>query len=194
MMTPRQHAGEGTSRDGTSGDNASSEWRLVSRMLVPCQVRSVKAARDHVARLVVANSLDLLLDDTEVVTSEIVTNAIMHGSPAGLAVLLEVAVADSAVRVSVLDYSDRVPVLRELPPDDAQSGRGLHLIDSLAKSWGYRVMHRCRHAQHLARPGTDRHEGHRPLRPGIGEAGMSGAGDQIERWAYAPSPNVTAWP
>ena len=147
MTTPRRHAGDSTSKGGSpkdcaSGeDTASGEWRLVSRMLVPCQVRSVKAARDHVARLVVANSLDLLLDDTEVVTSEIVTNAIMHGSPAGLAVLLEVAVADSAVRVSVLDYSDRVPVLRELPPDDAQSGRGLHLIDSLAKSWGYHSCH-----------------------------------------------------
>jgi anti-sigma regulatory factor (Ser/Thr protein kinase) len=103
-----------------------------------------------VARLVVAHALDPLLADAEVVTSEIVANAIVHGSSAGLAVLLEVAVAASllevavaasAVRVAVLDYSDRVPVLRELPPDDAQSGRGLHLIDSLAKSWGYHSCH-----------------------------------------------------
>ena len=151
MTTPRGHAGDNTAKDGppkdcaaekdTAGkDTASGEWRLVSRVLVPCQARSVKAARDHVARVVVANALEPLLADTAVVTSEIVTNAIMHGSPAGLAVLLEVAVAASAVRVSVLDYSDHVPVLRELPPDDARSGRGLHLIDSLAKSWGY---HSC---------------------------------------------------
>ena len=92
------------------------------------------------ARLVVASGLESLLDDTEVVTSEIVTNAITHGSPAGLAVLLEVAVAANAVRVSVLDYSDQAPVPRELPPDSAENGRGLHLIDSLAKSWGY---HAC---------------------------------------------------
>ncbi len=64
----------------------------------------------------------------------------MHGSPAGLAVLLEVAVAASAVRVSVLDYSDQAPVPRALPSDSAESGRGLHLIDALAKSWGY---HAC---------------------------------------------------
>lgn len=167
MTTPRRHAGDSTSErgaleetaseDGVSRDiaakdgppkdcapgedTASGEWRLVSRVLVPCQVRSVKAARDHVARLVVAHALDPLLADAEVVTSEIVANAIVHGSSAGLAVLLEVAVAASAVRVAVLDYSDRVPVLRELPPDDAQSGRGLHLIDSLAKSWGYHSCH-----------------------------------------------------
>jgi hypothetical protein len=27
-------------------------------------------------------------------------------------------------------------VLRELPPEGGESGRGLHLINSLAKSWG----------------------------------------------------------
>jgi anti-sigma regulatory factor (Ser/Thr protein kinase) len=133
---------DGPPKDCAPGeDTASGKWRLVSRVLVPCQVRSVKAARDHVARLVVAHALDPLLADAEVVTSEIVANAIVPGSSAGLAVLLEVAVAASAVRVAVLDYSDRVPVLRELPPDDAQSGRGLHLIDSLAKSWGYHSCH-----------------------------------------------------
>jgi anti-sigma regulatory factor (Ser/Thr protein kinase) len=136
MTTPRQHAG-----DGTSGDNASGEWRLVSRVLVPCQVRSVKAARDHVARFVVASGLESLLDDVEVVTGEIVTNAIMHGSPAGLPVLLEVAVAPDAVRVSVFDHSDQAPMPRELPPDSAENGRGLHLIDSLAKSWGHHACH-----------------------------------------------------
>jgi anti-sigma regulatory factor (Ser/Thr protein kinase) len=114
-----------------------TDWQLVSRMLLPCQAQTVKAARDHVARLVLAHALEPLLDDTGLVTSEIVTNAILHGSPAGLAVLLEVAVATNAVRVCVLDYSDQVPLLRRLPPHSAQSGRGLHLIDSLAKSWGY---------------------------------------------------------
>jgi anti-sigma regulatory factor (Ser/Thr protein kinase) len=155
MTTPRRHAGDSASEDSASADgasedsasedsasedSASGEWRLVSRILVPCQVRAVKAARDHVARHVAACGLHPLLDDVGVVTSEIVTNAIMHGSPAGLAVLLEVAVTADAVRVSVLDYSDPVPVLRELSPDGAQSGRGLHLIDSLAKSWGH---HAC---------------------------------------------------
>jgi anti-sigma regulatory factor (Ser/Thr protein kinase) len=110
-------------------------------MLVPCQERAVKAARDHVARLVAAHGLESLLADAGLVTSEIVTNAIMHGSPGGLAVLLEVAVTAGAVRVSVLDYSDQVPVLRELPPDDVPNGRGLRLIDSLAASWGHHACH-----------------------------------------------------
>jgi anti-sigma regulatory factor (Ser/Thr protein kinase) len=125
-----------TTRRGVPEDNAAGEWRLVSRAEVPCQLRAVKEARDHVARVLAAADLESLLDAAGMVTSEIVTNALLHGSPAGLAVLLEVEVAAAAARVSVLDYSDQVPVLRELPPDDAESGRGLHLIDNLAKSWG----------------------------------------------------------
>jgi anti-sigma regulatory factor (Ser/Thr protein kinase) len=132
-MTTRPHTGTG------AGDSAG-EWRLAGRMLVPCDARAVSQARDHVARLVAAAGLAALLDEASMVASEIVTNAILHGSPAGLAVLLEVEVAapegPGAVRVAALDHSDQVPVLRELPPGDAESGRGLHLIDSLAKSWG----------------------------------------------------------
>jgi anti-sigma regulatory factor (Ser/Thr protein kinase) len=99
-------------------------------------MRAVKEARDHVTRLAADAGHQALLDDAGVLASEIVTNAILHGSPAGLPVLLEVAVSAAAVRVSVADYSDLVPVLGELPPDGAESGRGLHLINSLAKSWG----------------------------------------------------------
>lgn len=62
--------------------------------------------------------------------------------PAGLSVLLEVEVAvpevPGAVRVAALDYSDAVPVPRGRPADDAECGRGLHLIDSVAKSWAAR--------------------------------------------------------
>jgi hypothetical protein len=103
-------------------------------MLVPCQARTVKAARDHGGRLVLAHGLESLTEDIGLVTS-----AIVPGSPAGLAVLLEVAVTADAVRVSVLDYSEQ---LRELPPDGAQGGCGLHLIDGLAKSRGSGACHR----------------------------------------------------
>lgn len=70
MTTPRQHAGDstseggaseetasedGASKDGAPKDDACGEWRLASRVLVPCQAQAVKAARDHVARLVLAS-------------------------------------------------------------------------------------------------------------------------------------------
>jgi anti-sigma regulatory factor (Ser/Thr protein kinase) len=129
MTTTRPHAGAGA-------DDGAGEWRLVGGVEVPCELRAVREAREHVARLVSAAGLEWLLDDAELVASEIVTNALLHGSPAGRAVLLAVEVSAGAVRISVADYSDRRPVPRELPPDGAESGRGLHLIDSLAKAWG----------------------------------------------------------
>jgi hypothetical protein len=51
-------------------------------------------------------------------------------------------------------------------------------------------MHRGRHAQHLARPGTDRYEGHRPLRLTVlllgGRCSREGA-EQREHGAQAGS-------
>ena len=120
---------------------SADEWHLACRVLLPGQVSAVKTARDHAACLVMAHGLGSLLDDTVMVTSEIVTNAIVHGSPAGLPVLLEAEVAASALRVSVLDYSDQLPVLRQWAPGSAESGRGLNLIDALAKSWGGHACH-----------------------------------------------------
>ena len=129
-----------TTRPHAAAGDGDGEWRLVGGAEVPCELRAVREARQHVARLVATAGLDWLGDDAGIVTSEIVTNAILHGSPAGRAVLLAVEVTASmgpgAVRVSVADYSDQVPVRRELPPEGAENGRGLHLIDSLAKSWG----------------------------------------------------------
>jgi anti-sigma regulatory factor (Ser/Thr protein kinase) len=126
---------------GNTAEGASGEWRLASRMLVACRERAVKSARDHVTRVLSDSGLGWLLDDAQMVTSEIVTNAITHGSPVGLAVLLEIEISAGAARVSVLDYSERVPELHELPPEGAECGRGLHLIDGLAKSWGSRRCH-----------------------------------------------------
>jgi anti-sigma regulatory factor (Ser/Thr protein kinase) len=140
-MTTQQDPEDRPPRDIAPEHTSPEVWRLVSRVLIPCETRAVKSARDHVARLVRANGLASLLDESTVITAEIVTNAITHGSPAELAVLLEVEVAPDAVRVSVLDYSDQLPVLRDLPPEGAETGRGLHLINSLAKSWGSRTCH-----------------------------------------------------
>src|SRR5947207_10575135 len=104
MTTTRPHAGAGA-------DDRAGGWRLVGGAEVPCELRAVREAREHVARLVSAVGHQALLDDAGLVASEIVTNAIRHGSPAGRAVLLEVAAAADAVRVSVADYSEQVPVL-----------------------------------------------------------------------------------
>jgi anti-sigma regulatory factor (Ser/Thr protein kinase) len=65
-------------------------------------------------------------------TSELVTNAIHHGTGP-----VEVCLSwdDRAVRVEVSDRSSDRPVLRPIDRD-APSGRGLLLVDSLSSGWG----------------------------------------------------------
>jgi anti-sigma regulatory factor (Ser/Thr protein kinase) len=69
----------------------------------------------------------------ELLTSELVTNAVLHvGSEVGLAVRLTAR----AVRVEVRDASPEPPVPRHYE-DDALTGRGLRLVETMADAWGF---------------------------------------------------------
>lgn len=66
--------------------------------------------------------------------TEAVANAMVHG-PEGGEVVVQVDLVDAAVRVSVTDGSDALPVLRD-PDPGATGGRGVMLIDRLSRAWG----------------------------------------------------------
>lgn len=67
-------------------------------------------------------------------TSEFVTNGIVHGSGSITVVVLE---SEWGVRVEVTDAgSGTLPRIRESGPD-AESGRGLFLVDCLASRWDH---------------------------------------------------------
>jgi anti-sigma regulatory factor (Ser/Thr protein kinase) len=69
--------------------------------------------------------------------SELVTNAVTHGTQtAGTFVLLTVVCDAARLRVEVHDGSGDLPVLDEALPD-AESGRGLLLVTSLSAEWGF---------------------------------------------------------
>jgi anti-sigma regulatory factor (Ser/Thr protein kinase) len=65
-------------------------------------------------------------------TSELVTNVVRH---ARTDLRLEVSLRESILRVAATDDDPTLPALKSVGPD-AESGRGLYLIDSLAHSWG----------------------------------------------------------
>ncbi|WP_051939987.1 ATP-binding protein [Phaeacidiphilus oryzae] len=67
----------------------------------------------------------------ETVVSELVTNALLYGrGPVDLAI----ALTDEILRISVTDCGPALPLARSAGPD-AQSGRGLQIVESLALSW-----------------------------------------------------------
>ncbi|WP_406193881.1 ATP-binding protein [Kitasatospora sp. NBC_01560] len=70
------------------------------------------------------------------IVSELVTNAVVHGTPGGSRIQLVLAVGPTRLRIEVHDArADRGPLLRRSAPDD-ESGRGLLLVKSLSLRWG----------------------------------------------------------
>ncbi|MCW2598810.1 MAG: putative two-component sensor histidine kinase protein [Frankiales bacterium] len=99
-------------------------------------VFAAPAARRFVTEALHGWGRHAVLDATELVVSEMVTNAIRHG---GRPFRVSVSVLADAVRVSVTDPSPKLPTLRPDDPEVATGGRGLHLIAALARRWGTHV-------------------------------------------------------
>jgi serine phosphatase RsbU (regulator of sigma subunit)/anti-sigma regulatory factor (Ser/Thr protein kinase) len=77
--------------------------------------------------------LDSMLDSTELLVSEVVTNAVRFASrPVALRLL-----RTDVLRCEVADDSPQVPRMRHAEPGD-EGGRGLFLVDQLARRWGAR--------------------------------------------------------
>jgi anti-sigma regulatory factor (Ser/Thr protein kinase) len=72
-------------------------------------------------------------DVAVLLTSELVTNAIRHET--GETITLAVVCSGDRLRVEVHDTSCFVPVPVDAAPD-AESGRGLMLVESLSAEWG----------------------------------------------------------
>lgn len=73
-----------------------------------------------------------LSEDARLIVSELVTNAIVHGSGQ---VTLRLLHHVGLLRVEVIDESLRPPQMRTASFDDVH-GRGLILVDALAHGWG----------------------------------------------------------
>ncbi|CAL9636288.1 ATP-binding protein [Streptomyces sp. enrichment culture] len=71
----------------------------------------------------------------ELLTSELVTNALVHTEDGAV---LTATVGPRALRVEVRDFAGRPPRPRAPEPDERTNGRGLVLVESLADDWGVR--------------------------------------------------------
>jgi serine phosphatase RsbU (regulator of sigma subunit)/PAS domain-containing protein/anti-sigma regulatory factor (Ser/Thr protein kinase) len=99
----------------------------------PAQPEAVAKARDCAARQVAEWGLDHLSFSTELVVSELVTNAIRHASgPITLRLIL-----NDGLICEVSDGSSTFPRPRRARPDD-EGGRGLMLVSQLSRRWGTR--------------------------------------------------------
>ncbi|WP_121711335.1 ATP-binding protein [Streptomyces sp. E5N91] len=100
--------------------------------------RSVPLARRRAARLVAERGQPGLAGDAALVVSELMTNALLHGSVRGRLIRVHVTLGNRALRVEVSDpRGERLPRLRPVADADEQFGRGLLLVGTLATRWGW---------------------------------------------------------
>jgi anti-sigma regulatory factor (Ser/Thr protein kinase) len=97
----------------------------------PAVAPSVSAARSFVAESLAGSPLDLL-DDVQLMVSELTTNVIRHALTS-----FRVAIHHSRkeILVEVTDYGGGIPTMRSVRPD-APDGRGLQIVDMLSTRWG----------------------------------------------------------
>ncbi|MFF8479243.1 SpoIIE family protein phosphatase [Streptomyces sp. NPDC015414] len=119
--------------------NPLGSLRRVDRMaLQRHDVQGVRAARNFVRDYLIERDLPELVENLEIMASEIVTNALIH--------------ADTNVEISIREYPDRVhfeardtgvkpPIPTPITTSDeanatAEHGRGLSIVDVLSSAWG----------------------------------------------------------
>jgi anti-sigma regulatory factor (Ser/Thr protein kinase) len=109
----------------------------MSSTRLPASPRSAAAARRFLAGELGDLYEESLRDDALLLTSELVTNAVLH---AHTGVELSVVTGMDGIHVEVTDASPEVPRQRGAPPElDALEGRGLALVAALAGDWGVRL-------------------------------------------------------
>lgn len=99
---------------------------------LPPRLEAATQARRHVRQHLVAWELDDLVDPVVLLTSELVTNALLHARPV---ITVSVRRDGAGVRVEVGDGSGVQPVHRRRS-DTATTGRGVQLLDSVSDGWG----------------------------------------------------------
>ena len=117
--------------------------RAQTRLELAAQPTAPGVVRGHVRAVACEWGLAGLADTAELLASELAANAVLASQRLGIRADLAIVpvirlwlTCDGAVlAIHVWDGSDDMPVRRDPGPDEI-SGRGLMIIESLAKDWG----------------------------------------------------------
>ena len=91
-------------------------------------------ARRRVRAAIASWQIPVDQDAALLLTSELVTNAVRHEP--GQAVMLVISCSRGRLRVDVHDTARTWPAVADVPAD-AESGRGLLLVETLSDEWGF---------------------------------------------------------
>ncbi|WP_413798882.1 ATP-binding protein [Streptomyces iranensis] len=96
---------------------------------------SAEAARKLVRTALAAWGQEDLIEDAELVITELVSNTVDHARLESIRVVVT-RPSETFVRLGVVDRSRDVPYLRTDSNGDNTRGRGLLLVDALTDRWG----------------------------------------------------------
>jgi GAF domain-containing protein/anti-sigma regulatory factor (Ser/Thr protein kinase) len=112
--------------------------RATAERRFPGDASSAPSARRFAGDLLDAWGLTSVADTARLLLGEVITNAVQH-TVGEVRVRLVHATGAGRLRVEVIDGSDRPPDLRVVTPD-AESGRGLFIVETLADRWGHEIV------------------------------------------------------
>src|SRR3954453_1012605 len=93
---------------------------------------AVPRARRFAAEALTTEVGSSVVEDAELVVTELVTNALLHGAPP---VVLRISPVGSGVRIEVEDTGREMPI-RMRENTEAMTGRGLSLVSRVTSGWG----------------------------------------------------------
>jgi anti-sigma regulatory factor (Ser/Thr protein kinase) len=92
-------------------------------------------------RLLVQRSLKAwgiahMIDEAQLVTSELLTNAVKASAELTTIQIRLVILGGTSLIIEVQDSNPEPPILKDVASDD-EGGRGLMIVDALSERWGY---------------------------------------------------------
>ena len=123
-------------RERRRWQSPQTETTSLVAFTLPGTPYSVQMARFYVRAALGYHDLGDYAEDAEMVTSELVTNAIAHASAQAFGLELMRLDGSGAVVVVVTDPCPLPPVKRD-PAADAEHGRGLLVVEALSARWGW---------------------------------------------------------
>ncbi|MFB9462633.1 ATP-binding protein [Streptomyces cinereospinus] len=125
----------GTVEEEADGATARARAPQLRRRLGRADLRAVPEARRELRDLLRHWGQPGRAEIAELLTSELVTNAIVHTDDDAV---LTATVGPQGLRVEVRDFVPGRPRRRVAHSDEDTHGRGLVLVESLADAWGVR--------------------------------------------------------
>lgn len=116
---------------------------FVSTLELRAEAEATPWARRHVRDVLNAWEVDADdIDNVELAACELVTNSVHHITEAfpnidPTRVTLTLRMEYPELTVEVTDASRSLPMIKATVPEDAESGRGLFIVATISKDWGF---------------------------------------------------------